>query len=327
MSDKAKELAKQVLDTQAGITPEQLKALIEAETQTPAPTSQAAVEPAPAPAPQAPTGQPAVAQPAPTEPATGQPNVLDMIPEKFRAKDVPTSLGNITKSYSELEAALKKEKDETANLNKLVQSFMTKEPTYAPAPAAPAAEPVEVDDASFFERPTESVKRIAAQMAAAQIVAYHVQQERQKYVEAFKFQHQDFDNYREDMIAILKTRPDLDKDERNLPFVFDLAKQRYAARLNAMRQDLGLQPPAAQPAAAPAVDMDAVTKAAYLKARDDILAEIENRRKASGIQGGSPSVTPESRVQPRVTEKPVSAEDKIIQDMLNAGPKKLTLGG
>lgn len=332
MTDKAKELAKQVLDTQEGITPEQLKALIEAEQgKAPAaqPTPQAAAEPASAPAPQAPVGQPA----APAEPTLGQPNFLDLIPEKFREKDVPTSLGKITKSYSELEAELKKQKDEAANLNKLVQSFMAKEPTYAPTPVAPPMVPApggeEVDDASFFERPTDSVKKIAAQMAAAQIIAYHVQQERQKYVEAFKLQQPDFDRYREDMLAVLKARPDLDRDERNLPLVYELAKQRYAARLNAMRTDLGIQsqlPPQQPQAQQPNVDVEAVTKAAYLKARDDILAEIEARRRASGIQGAAPAVSPESRVQPRVMEKEASPEDQIIQEMLNSGPRKLTLG-
>jgi hypothetical protein len=163
-------------------------------------------------------------------------------------------------------------------------------------------------------------------MAAAQIIAYHVQQERQKYVEAFKAQNQDFERYREDMMAILRARPELDKDERNLPIVYELAKQRYATRLAAMRNDLGIQQSqASQPT--PPVDMDAVTKAAYLKARDDILAEIENRRRASGIQGSSSAVTPEVRVQPRVTEKELSPDEQIIQDMLNSGPKRLTLGG
>lgn len=319
MSDKAKELAKQVLDTQQGITPEQLKALIEAEDQTPTPINQVPAEPASAPAPQAST-----AQPVKTEPVS-EPNVLDLIPEKFRAKDVPTSLTNITKSYSDMEADLRKTKDEMANLNKLVQSFMTKEPAYAPpAPVATTAVDGEVDDASFFERPTESTKKVAAQMAAAAIVAYHVQQERQKYVDAFKTKTPDFENYREDMMAILKTRPDLDKDERNLPLVYEMAKQRYANRLQAMKADLGLVQ-TQQPAASP-VDLDALRKAEYLRARDDLIAEVAARRQASGIQGAGPAGSPDSRVQDRVTGKVLSDDDQLIQDMLNSGPKKLTLG-
>jgi len=317
----AKQLAQQVLETNRGITPEQLKALLEAEVSPtpPTPTPQATVEPAPAPAPQAPA-----AQPVKTEPAQGAPNVLDLIPEQFRSTDVPTSLQKITKSYSDLESDLKKQKDEVANLNKLVQSFINREPEPSiPQMAQPPAG--EVDDSQFFERPTEAVKKIAAQVAAAQVLAYHTTLQRQKSIDTFKAAHPDFESYREDMLAILRARPDLDKDERNLPMVFELAKQRSAQKMADLRQQLGLQPPAAVPTA-PVVDIEAISKIAYEKARDAIIAEITQRRSASGIQGGSPPVTPEDRVQPRVTEKVLSAEDAILQEMLNSGPKKLTLG-
>jgi hypothetical protein len=333
MDAKAKELAEQVLATQQGITPEQLEALLMAGEPNPAPAApaQTPVEPAPAPAPPAPA-----APAAPTAPAPGEPNVLNIIPEKFRANDVPTSLKNITKSYSEMEDELRKQKDEVANLNKLVQSFIEREPApYAPplAPPTPVAQvpaqgQAEVDDAAFFEKPTEAVKKIAAQMANAQIVAYHVAQQRQAYVSDFKAQHPDFDNYRNEIMEVLRIRPDLDRDERNLPIVYELGKQRYTQRMASMRRELGLEParPAGQPAAQTPVDMDAITKAAYDKARDSIIAEITQRRSVQGIQGSGPATSLDARVQPRVKEQPLSEEDKIIQDMLNAGPKKLTLG-
>lgn len=316
MDAKTKELAKQVDENKEGITPEQLKALLEAEAPTNVPTQQAAVEPAPAPTPSAPAGTPTN-----VDPTLGQPNVLDLIPEKFRASDVPTSLSNIAKSYSDLESELKKQKDETAQLNKLVQSFIEREPVQQSQQVQP--KPVEVDDSEFFERPTESAKKIAAQMAAAQIIAYHAAVERQKYVESFKASHPDFENYREDIMAILKTRPDLDRDERNLPMVYEMGKQRYNARMSTIRKDLGLESQQSQPSS---VDIETVKKLAYEQALAKITEDLNKRKAALGIQGASPAVAPNARIQPRVTEQQLSPDDQLIQDMLNSGPKKLMLG-
>jgi hypothetical protein len=315
MDAKAKELAQQVQETKEGITPKQLEDLINADIQQP---NQAAAEPAPAPTPSAPAVTPAQA-----EPAQGQPDVLNLIPEKFRAGDVPTSLSNIAKSYADLETELKKQKDETANLNKLVQSFIEKGPEASPAPI-PTPRDADVDDQTFFERPTEAVKKIAAQMAAAQIIAYHAATERQKYVEAFKTSHPDFESYREDIMAILKTRPDLDKDERNLPMVYELGKKRYVERMSMMRRELGLES-TPTPTPVSTVDVDAIKKAAYQEALANITDQINKRKAASGIQGASSAVTPDTRVQPRVKEQALSPDEQIMQDMLNSGPKKLSL--
>jgi cell division septum initiation protein DivIVA len=323
MDTKAKELAQQVMQTQEGITPEQLKALLDPGTATtqPTPTQQPAVEPAPAPAPSAPA-EPA----APAAPAQGEPVDLSLIPEKFRSKDVPTSLKNITKSYSELEDELRKQKDEVSNMQKLVQSFIDREPSYAPpAGAPPVAPPADVDDAAFFEKPTESVKKIAAQMANAQIVAYHIAQQRQAFVEGFKQQHPDFEGYRPDIMEILRARPDLDRDEKNLPLVYELAKQRYQQRIATLRKDIGIAGPQPTTPTTPQ-DADAIRAAAYEQAKNEIIAELTQRRAASGLQGSSPATSPNDRVQPRVKEQPLSDEDKIIQDMLNSGPKVLKLG-
>lgn len=333
MTDKFTELATQVQNSKEGITPEQLKALLEAEMH-PAPTQQATVEPAPAPAPQAPVGTPAAtpapavapapapAAPAP-EPTQGQPDFMSLIPERFRSKDVPTSLSNITKQYSELETDLRKQKDEVANLNKLVQSFVEREPAAPPTQVQPT-QVEDVSDEGFFEKPTENVKKIAAQMAQSQILAYHMMQEKKKFVEGFKAQHTDFETYREDMQAILRARPDLDRDERNLPMVFELAKQRYNSRMSAMRKELGLdtQTTPAHVEPAPKVDIEAIVKAAYAKAAKDLADGIEARRAASGIQGTSPAVSPEVRVQPRELNQPLTPQDKLIEEMMGSGPKR-----
>lgn len=323
MDTKAKELAQQVMHTQEGITPEQLKALLDPGTTTtqPVTTQQPAVEPAPAPAPPAPT-----APAAPAAPVQGEPVDLSLIPEKFRSKDVPTSVKNMTKSYSELEDELRKQKDEVANMQKLVQSFIDREPSYTPAaPAQPVPVAPDVDDAAFFEKPTESVKKIAAQMANAQIVAYHIAQQRQAFVDGFKAQHPDFESFRPDIMEILRARPDLDRDEKNLPLVYELAKQRYQQRIAAIRKEIGVagsQPSTTQTPQ----DPEAIRAAAYEQAKNEIIAELTQRRAASGLQGSSPATSPNDRVQPRVTVQPISDEDKIIQDMLNSGPQKLKLG-
>lgn len=328
MADTLKDLEQNVEDRKTGLrSADELKAFFDGVTGNTAPEQAPAAEPAPAPAlvPTAPPEPAPVAEPtpAPPEPAKGEHNVMDLIPEQFRDKDVPTSLGKITKSYADLQAELTKQRDELANMNRLVKSVMEKEPQYVPQQPVATGPADDIEDSAFFENPKEAVSKMAARIAATQILAYHTAVQKQAYVDNFKAQNSDFENYREDIVAILRARPDLDKDERNLPLVFELAKQRKVQRLVEMKTQLGIQ----VPPSAPALDLETIKKEAYESAMKAITEGIAKRQAASGIQGGSTPVQPNTRVQPRVTEKPLTAEDSLMQELLNSGPKKLTLLG
>jgi hypothetical protein len=171
---------------------------------------------------------------------------------------------------------------------------------------------------------------VAARIAAAAIVQYHTAMERQRFIEGFKAQHPDFDNYREDMLAILRMRPDLDQNPGNLPIVFEMAKQRYAKRLDDMKSAMGIATPAPTPTPAPAAtpapvtmteeQMAAMEARMLEKAKAALLEEAKKRRAAQGTLGGS-TTTPTARVAPTATVKPKTPADEIFDEMLASGNK------
>jgi hypothetical protein len=324
------DLAKQVIDSQQGLmSVEDLKTFFEDTPQAAAPINQVPAEPVIAPTPQA----PAVTPTPPVEPAVGQPNVQEFVPEKFRDADLATSVQKLSKSYSEVEAELIKERGERANLERMVQSLSTQPPM--PEPIQPQAPPPaitgddEVEDSEFFEKPKEATtkvsKRVAAEVAAAMLIAYHnaltEASRRTQYVDNFRATHPDFNEYREDMTNILRARPDLDKKAESLPVVYEMARISHKARLDRMRQELGVQAPVAPAPAKPQINEAELIE----KAKLAILSDIQKRRAASGISGGATPVSPAARAAPVVTQTPLTPEDELFKEIMDSGPKKLDL--
>jgi hypothetical protein len=329
------DLAKQVIDSQQGLmSVEDLKVFFEDTPQVTVPANQTAAEPVSALAPQA----PAVTTAVTAEPVVRQPNILEFVPEKFKGDDPVASVQKLTKSYAELEAELIKEKEERANLDRMVHSLSTTAPvsdTSQVVPGIPSSTDMEdVEDSLFFEKPKEATtkvsKKVASEVAAAMLIAYHnaltEASKRMQYVEAFKAEHPDFNNYREDMAAILKARPELDKRVDSLPTVYEMAKARYRARLEQMRRELGVTTTPQTPTV-PVVPAQPVMTEAELvdKVKAAIIAEIQKRKAASGLTGGGTPTSPTDRATPVVTQVPKTVEDQIFDDMMAAGPKKLAI--
>ncbi len=319
------DLAKQVIDSQEGLmSVEDLKTFFDDKPQATNPVNQVAVEPVSAPAPQA-----SPVPPVTTEPAVSKPIIPASVPEKFRDEDAMASLDKLSKSYAELEAELNRERGERANLDKMLQNLSS--PPLETLPTAPVGDldQEEVEESLFFDKPKEATKKVASQVAAAMLIAYHNSlteaSKRVQYVEAFKAQHPDFADYREDMAAILKSRPDLDKRVDSLPTVYETAKARYRARLDKMRKELGVSEPT-QPTPPAVQSRSTLTDEQLIeRAKTAILEELKKRRAASGITGGTAITNPTERGQPVVTEKPETPEDKIFKEMLSSGRGKLSL--
>jgi hypothetical protein len=254
------------------------------------------------------------------------------MPEKFKDVDDVTSTKKLVKSYADLEAELKKEKEERGNLDRMVQNLSTPPVSTEPVvPIVPTVEDEDVDDSLFFEKPKEATmrvsKKVASEVAAAMLIAYHnaltEASRRVQYVEAFKAQTPDFNEYREDIASILRARPDLDKKAENLPMVYEMAKSRYRARLDKMRKELGVAPVEPTPPAPIQVTM--TNEELVEKAKAAIIAEIQKRKAASGITGGVPPQSPTERGTPVVTLTPKTPEDAIFEEMRDSGPKQLSL--
>ena len=324
------DLAKQVIDSQAGLmSVEDLKVFFEDVPIAQAPINQTPAEPVIAPAPQASTETPAPV----AEPVVSQPNIFEFMPEKFKDVDAKTSVNKIVKSYGDLEVELKKEREERANLDKMLQNLSTPAPLVDDTPMQPQMGNIdqeEVEDSLFFEKPKEATKKVASQVAAAMLIAYHTAlteaQKRVQYVEGFKTNHPDFNDFREDMAMILKARPDLDKRVEALPMVYEMAKARYKSRLDKMRKELGVQPESI-PISSPIIPAQSTLTNEELieKAKTAILAELQKRKAASGITGGVSPVTPTDRTQQTITQKPKTQEEIIFDEMMGSGPKKLDI--
>lgn len=324
------DLAKQVIDAQAGLmSVEDLKVFFEDEPTAPNPTIQTPVEPVIAPAPQAST-----ATPAPTaEAVVSQPSVQEFLPEKFKDVDDVTSTKKLVKSYADLEAELKKEKESRENLDRMVQNLSTPpEPAQSVVPTPTMEDTEDVDDSLFFEKPKEATtrvsKKVATEVAAAMLIAYHnaltEASKRVQYVEAFKVDHPDFAEYREDLAVILRARPDLDKKPESLPMVYEMAKSRHRARLEQMRKELGVTTPATPTPLAPAPP--AVNEAELTeKIKAAVIAEIQKRKAASGLTGGGSPTSPTERGAPVVIQQPKTREEEIFDEMQASGPKQLSL--
>jgi hypothetical protein len=231
----------------------------------------------------------------------------------------------MAKSYTELEAELKREKDERTNMQKIIDSYTAPKQTAQPSITVPQDE--DIEDAQFFEKPKDMVTKIAERIAAQKVLQYHNDMERARYIDAFRQQHPDFDQMRGEILEVLAARQDLDKDQRNLPIVYQMAKQLKMKKLDDLRSSLGLtntptQPvvPPTQPVVPP-IDMD--------KLKEELLeamkAELQKRKSASGIQGGSTPVSPSDRLHPEPNQKPMTPEDQILSEMMNSGPKKLAI--
>jgi hypothetical protein len=318
------DLAKEVIDTQQGLSSlDALNVLFSPpSSQGDGDPQQPVVEPTPAPTAVAPTAN---VPPTAAEPPKGEPDVLKLVPDKFRDKDVQSSVEKMTKSYTELEAQLKREQDEKANMQRILDSLAAPRPVHSPQIQVPQDD--DVDDAAFFERPKESVAKMAERIAAQKVLQYHADMEKARFIEGFRVTHPEFDQLRPEIMEVLAARPDLDRDQRNLPIVFEMARQVKARKLADLRASLGIQPlqPAPPYAPGPANPAQGPVDREQLKAEllEAIKAELSKRRAASGIQGGSTPVNPSDRMNQPPNQKPLTPEDMILKEMMESGPKKL----
>jgi len=263
--------------------------------------------------------------PVTPEPPKGEPNVLESMPEKFRDKDVQSSITKMSKSYGDLEAELKKERDEKANMQRILDSLSTPKPPIMQPPQVPQEE--EIEDSAFFEKPRETVMKVAERIAAQKILQYHADMEKAKFIDGFRTTHADFDQLRGEILEVLSARPDLDRDQRNLPIVYEMAKQLKVKKINDLRASLGLGSPnpiynTQQPQAVQEpIDREKIKE----ELMEAIRVEIQKRRSASGIQGGSAPINPDSRLNPAPAVKPMTPEEQILSEMMNSGPKKLAI--
>jgi len=339
MPKTLEELAKQVEQGQSGLQSlDDLVALFAEEpipAQTPTPEPPVVAAPAPSTA-QAPNPQVT----PPVNSGQGEPNedILKRVPDKFRDKDLPSSLEKTVNSYLALEQESTRTKEELLRLRELVENLSRPVPAsnQLMQPNAQVATPQEgaddfadIDDVSVLERPKELILRMvdkrAAQIAAAAVGQYHQMQvdqlRRSQIIEQFKAAHSDFDTYVDDMRAVIQARPDLNQRTDSLPVIFDMAKERYRKRIETQRTQLGIVDHTPQQLFTEEMKQSLLVEATE-KAKREILEEVRKRRAASGTLPGSTPNTMQSIVEEKPKDKPMTYEEKVFNDMMTSGPNK-----
>lgn len=296
-----------------------------------------------------PSVAPASAEPAPPvgEPPSGQADLMNLVPDKFKDKDAAASLAKMTKALQDSEAELTRRSQENSQLQNVVQELSRRpredyRPVQTPAQPQsqaapkPAAEPEpEVDDMSFLDSPVVNTKalikamapqiaeEVARRISVEQIRDYDTFALRRTTFESFRSTHSDFDNFRTEFAEACKLHPEWDNDVNGLPKLYDEAKRIAISRAKSLNINTA--------APAPAIDIEKlkaeikaeVEASSYEKAKQSILEEIKRRKAAGGMVPSSPSGRPEDRVNAPQRTVPLTDEDKIFQAMVDSGPKNL----
>jgi hypothetical protein len=321
------DLIKQVADTGMGLSPQDLDALLNETVATPTSTQQ----------PAAAGGTTAIPSPATTTeptPPKVEPNIQEFLPEELRDADARSSAKKVTKTIADLKDALRKREEELAALQSLAQvpppQAWNQPSVPAPVPGKPDDED-EADDSAYWEKPRETVTKqatkIAAQVAATMLEKYHQLQYRQRQIEEFSRNIPDFELYREEMATLARQRPDLENHPNALHILYSAAKQRAGLKADMLRKQLGLEAtpkPQGNPPEEPKAPAQTEDQLAE-KIKAKILAEIEKRRAAAGLAGGTNPTRPGDRVEDKGKTTPKTYDEEVLEAMLGAGPKRLEL--
>lgn len=270
------------------------------------------------------------------EPSKGQAGLMDLLPDKFKDKDEAAALSKMVKALQELESENTRKSQELSQLSNVVQE-LSKAPVrreeYAPTarqvPKQAEPEEDDVDDSIFFDKPTESTKRVFQKEFKKAIVdalhEYDTFALRRDTLARFKESHPDFDSLRNEIVEVCRIHPEWDNDLNGLPKIYDAAKALASARNIA----LNVNKPAS--AITPAVDVEKLKaelkaeleSSSFEKAKQAIIEEIKRRKAAAGIISSSRTSTPQERVNPQPTTTPLTEEEKIFKAMMDSGPQTL----
>ncbi len=274
---------------------------------------------------QAPAAEPAPTQPEPALPAgtddEGQATTLASLPEKFRVgDDVDASLKKMADSYNELQAELARSRQDVSQLQSFVQELSNK-PGQAPKVQQPevSQQDVEIDDTTVFQQPVDSIRRIALaeirKAIAPAFQEYDAYSRRREAVERFKTDHPDFDNFRSEMLEVLKKNPQWESDPTALPRVYETAKQIAAQKVQSISPQI--------PQADIAKQKEEWMKEAEERAVKNIMEAVRKRKSAAGMLPGSNATSVQQRVEQEPKTQQKTPEEQIFDDMLTSGPKRM----
>jgi hypothetical protein len=280
--------------------------------------------PSPTPATATPTVEPVTPTPPVTEPTVPTADVV--VPTHVVAQpepprpEVPTS-----DKSNDLENSLKETNNQIAQLSLIVQELLKKSQATGTELNRSQPDPLdEIDDQAIIQSPKENVvKTVRAVLQTALPAAfseYDNIRNTRDFVNRFRSEHTDFDELRPLMRQIVAENPSVNDNPNALPRVYDEAKRRKTAALEAMKRELNIPitsvPPTVQ--AAPRLSEEEILS----KLEQRLKEQIRKRRNASVplTSNQTMPITPTNRMAPRDATVPMTEEEKMFDDMLKAGP-------
>lgn len=276
----------------------------------------------PTPATAIPTVEPATPTPPAAEPTAPAVSTV-IVPPVVNVPEPPQPVVPTTDKSKDLENSLKMANDKIAQLSIAVQELLRKSQVPGTEPVKIQTDPLaDIDDQAIIAAPKESIVKLVNAMfkntLPAAFTEYDTIRNTKESLDKFRLEHSDFDELRSLMRQIVSENPATNDNCAALPRVYEEAKGRKAAALEAMRKELNIP---ATPAPTPVPSAPKLSEEEILaKLEQRIVENIRKRRNASVPSASSAPVSPIDRMAPRDVAKPMTEEEKLFDDMLKAGP-------
>ena len=277
----------------------------------------------PTPAIVTPTVEPATPTPPAAEPTA--PAVSTAVTQPVvSTPEPPQPVVATTDKSKDLENSLKTANDQIAQLSTVVQELLRKSQATGTEPVRTQPDLLaEIDDQAIIAAPKESIVKLVNTMLKnvlpTAFTEYDTIRNTRETLDKFRSAHSDFDELRSLMRQIVSENPAVNDNCAALPRVYEEAKGRKAAALEAMKKELNIP---TTPAPVPAPSAPKLSEEEILaKLEQRIVENIRKRRNASVPSSSNPApVSPTDRMAPRATDKPMTEEEKMFDEMLKAGP-------
>ncbi len=298
------QIVNDTLSSNFGISDADLQLLFEEPAATPAPAQ--------TPVTATPTVEPVTPTPLPAEPTAPAPSAVVVPP--VAATPVPAQTAN-------LELSLKNANDQIAQLSTVVQELLRKSQVAGTEPAQVRTDPLaDIDDQAIINAPKESVVKLVNKMLQnvlpAAFTEYDTIRNTREFLDRFRSVHSDFDELRPIMRQVVSENPAVNDNFAALPRVYEEAKRRRSTAIEAMRKELN--PTVTSTPAAPKLSEEEILN----KLETKIIENIRKRRNASvpSTSTQTTPVLPTDRMAPRDPNKPMTEDEKMFQEMMDAGP-------
>jgi hypothetical protein len=308
------QIVSDTLNSNFGISNDDLATLFEDEPTQATPPIEPATPPIEAATPPAPAATPVA--PAPAAASTTN------TPEPQRVEPIPVQ----TKEW---EKDITSTKEQLAGLTTLVQELVRRTQIKPESPKADnKPNPLdEITDQDIIERPKESVvkamRAILGEVLPKAFQEYDTATTARQTIGQFATQHADFNELRPIMRQIVSEDPANNDNMAALPRVYEEAKRRKVAALAAMRKELAIPEATVETPAPAAPATPQLSEEELMTKLEQRLAEkIRKRRAASGALTNSQTapVSPTERQATPIREKPLTDDEKLFEDMMNSGP-------